>query len=89
MLWGPYASTYPAGKLTATYRIKIDSLAGNNDKVLTLDVRDNTTGAVLTSYDVYRSQFKASGLHQDFSLAFNNTTVTSLSSEPTITTTPL
>ncbi|MEK3865882.1 GxGYxYP domain-containing protein [Paenibacillus sp. FSL H7-0716] len=74
MLWGPYASTYPAGKLTATYRIKIDSLAGNNDKVLTLDVRDNTTGAVLTSYDVYRSQFKASGLHQDFSLAFNNTT---------------
>ncbi|PLT47020.1 hypothetical protein B8V81_1244 [Paenibacillus pasadenensis] len=72
MLWGPYATSYPEGPLTATYRIKIDSLAGNNDKVLTLDVRDNTTGKTLSSIDLHRSQFKASGLYQNFSLAFEH-----------------
>ncbi|WP_058304019.1 GxGYxYP domain-containing protein [Gorillibacterium timonense] len=72
MLWGGYSTANPAGGLTATFRINIDSLAGNNDKVLTLDVRDNTTGQVLKSSDVYRNQFKAAGLHQDFSLAFDN-----------------
>jgi hypothetical protein len=72
MLWGPYVTTFPPGQLTTTYRMKIDSITGNNDNVVTLDVRDNTTGQVLTSFDVYRNQFKANNTYQNFSLTYNN-----------------
>lgn len=72
MLWGPYVATFPAGQLTTTYKLKIDSISGVNDNVVTLDVRDNTTGLGLGSFDVYRNQFKANDTYQDFSLNFNN-----------------
>ncbi|WP_233261526.1 GxGYxYP domain-containing protein [Vitiosangium sp. GDMCC 1.1324] len=72
MLYGPYVTTFPAGQLTTTFKMKIDVITGNNDNVVTLDVRDATTGSVLTAFDVYRNQFKANGLYQDFSLTYNN-----------------
>jgi len=72
MLYGPYVATFPAGQLTTTYKMKIDVVTGNNDLIVTLDVRDATTGLVLTAFDVYRNQFKANGIYQDFSLTYNN-----------------
>ncbi|ATB27180.1 GxGYxYP domain-containing protein [Melittangium boletus] len=72
MLYGPYVTTFPAGQLTTTFKIKIDVVTGNNDPIVTLDVRDATTGVVLTAFDVYRHQFKANGLYQDFSLTYQN-----------------
>lgn len=72
MLWGPYVTSFPAGQLSTTFRMKIDSIAGNNDNVVTLDVRDNTTGLTLAAVDVYRNQFKANNTYQDFSLTYNN-----------------
>lgn len=73
MLRGPGVTTFPAGQLTTTFKVKIDSLGGNNDNVVTLDVKDATTGTVLTTFDVYRNQFKAAGAYQDFSLTYTNT----------------
>ncbi|MDC0707054.1 GxGYxYP family putative glycoside hydrolase [Stigmatella sp. ncwal1] len=78
MLYGPYVTSFPAGQLTTTFKMKIDAVTGTNDLVATLDVRDATTGTVLTAFDVYRSHFKAGGIYQDFSLTFNNTAGRSL-----------
>ncbi|EAU61743.1 GxGYxYP domain-containing protein, partial [Stigmatella aurantiaca] len=72
MLYGPYVTSFPAGQLTTTFKMKIDAVTGNNDHVVTLDVRDATTGIVLTTFDVYRSHFKAGGAYQDFSLTYLN-----------------
>lgn len=72
MLWGPYDTTFPAGPLTTTFKMKIDSIAGSNDNVVRLDVRDGTTGQDLAAFDVYRNQFKANDSYQDFSLSFTN-----------------
>ncbi|MCD9021538.1 GxGYxYP domain-containing protein [Cohnella silvisoli] len=72
MLWGPYVTTFPSGQLTTTFKVKIDSIAGNNDNVLRLDVRDGTTGLDLAAFDVYRNQFKANDVYQDFSLSYTN-----------------
>ncbi|WNG17530.1 hypothetical protein [Cystobacter fuscus] len=72
MLYGPYVTTFPAGPLSTTFKMKIDVNTGNNDHVVTLDIRDATTGLVLTSFDVYRHQFKAAGVYQDFSLTYEN-----------------
>lgn len=72
MLYGPYVTTFPAGQLTTTFKMKIDAITGTNDNVVTLDVRDATTGVILTTFDVYRNQFKAGGVYQDFSLTYNN-----------------
>jgi hypothetical protein len=74
MLYGPYVTTFPSGQLTTTFKIKVDLITGNNDNVVTLDVRDATTGAILSTFDVYRNQFKANNSYQDFSLTYNNTT---------------
>ncbi|WP_434384358.1 GxGYxYP domain-containing protein [Melittangium boletus] len=72
MLYGPYVTTFPAGQLTTTFKMKIDAIAGNNDPIVTLDVRDATTGQVLTAFDVTRHQFKAANAYQDFSLTYPN-----------------
>ncbi|RXZ77666.1 hypothetical protein EBB07_30110 [Paenibacillaceae bacterium] len=72
ILWGPYVTSLPAGPLTTTFKIKIDSIAGNNDNVIRLDVRDGSTGQDLASFDVYRNQFKANNKYQDFSLSYTN-----------------
>jgi hypothetical protein len=73
MLYGPYVTTFPAGPLSTTFKVKIDAVTGANDHVVTLDVRNATTSVVLTSFDVYRSHFKAANTYQDFSLAYQNT----------------
>ncbi|MCM3626089.1 hypothetical protein M3194_01750 [Paenibacillus glycanilyticus] len=78
MLSGNYDNTVPTGRHTATFKMKIDSVTGTNDNVVTLDVRNNTTGQTLASVDVYRNQFKKSNAYQDFSLAFNNPSGSSL-----------
>ncbi|SFT27699.1 GxGYxYP domain-containing protein [Paenibacillus sp. BC26] len=78
MLSGPFDTTVPVGTNTATFKMKIDSNTGTNDNVVTLDVRNNTTGAVLATYDVYRNHFKSSNTYQDFSLTFENPTGSSL-----------
>ncbi|MRN54695.1 GxGYxYP domain-containing protein [Paenibacillus monticola] len=72
MLWGPYVTTFPAGPLTTTFKMKIDSIVGANDKVIRLDVRDGTTGQDLAAFDIYRNQFKANDSYQDFSLSYTN-----------------
>ncbi|SEM51342.1 GxGYxYP domain-containing protein [Paenibacillus sp. OV219] len=78
MLWGPYDSSIPVGMNTATFKMKIDTNTGTNDNVVTVDVRDNATGAVLSTFDVYRNQFKSNNTYQDFSVSFNNPAGSSL-----------
>ncbi|WP_127493219.1 GxGYxYP domain-containing protein [Paenibacillus glycanilyticus] len=78
MLSGNADNTIPAGSNTATFKMKIDSNAGTNDNVVTLEVRDNATGHTLASVDVSRNQFKANNAYQDFNLSFNNPSGSSL-----------
>src|SRR5689334_25328145 len=47
MLFGPYDASLPAGGNTAHFRMKIDNNSADNAPQVTIDVRDNTTGAVL------------------------------------------
>lgn len=72
MLYGPYVTGFPTGQLTTSFKLKIDSITGTNDKVATLDIRNHSTGIIMNSVDIYRNQFKASNTYQDFSLTFDN-----------------
>jgi hypothetical protein len=71
MVYGPYTTGLPAGPNTARFRIKIDNNTADNAHQVTLDVRDNTTGAVLASQAITRQQFSAAGDWVTFSLPFS------------------
>ncbi len=71
MLYGPYATDIRPGRRLAAFRAMIDVTRGRNDVVLTLDVHDSASGRVLARRQLARSDFKASGIYQDFPLSFN------------------
>jgi hypothetical protein len=70
MVYGPYTTGLPAGDNTARFRLKIDNNTADNAHQVTLDVRDNTTGAVLASQQITRQQFAVAGDWVTFSLPF-------------------
>jgi MYXO-CTERM domain-containing protein len=71
MIYGPYVTTLPAGDNTAQFRLSIDDNTANNDDIVTLDVNDSTTGQVLASQVVTRTQFSVAGQYTNFSLPFS------------------
>ena len=73
MCYGPNTTQIPGGLNNAIFRIMIDIVAAPNDKVVTLDVYDNTSGTVLASVDVYRSEWVANSTYKDFRLNFTST----------------
>ena len=70
MVYGPYDTTLPVGPNTANYRLKIDNNTANNSAVVSIDVRDNTTGAILAAQTITRQQFSIAGDWVTFSLPF-------------------
>jgi hypothetical protein len=71
MVYGPYDTSLPVGPNTASFRLKIDNNTANNDTMVSLDVRDNTNGAILASRAVTRQQFTVAGDWVTFSLPFS------------------
>jgi MYXO-CTERM domain-containing protein len=70
MVYGPYTTGLPAGENTARFRLKIDNNTADNAHQVTIDVRDNVTGAVLASQMITRQQFTVAGDWVTFSLPF-------------------
>ena len=70
MIYGPYATSVPAGPNIAEFRMKIDNNTTNNDPVVDIDVRNATTGASLAFQTVTRQQFSIAGNYTSFRLPF-------------------
>ena len=71
MIFGPYDATIPAGPNVAEFRIKTDNNTANNDPIVDIDVRNATTGDVLASQTITRTQFLIAGDYVSFTLPFN------------------
>ncbi|WP_027094106.1 hypothetical protein [Cohnella thermotolerans] len=54
LVYGPYATDIPTGPNIAFYDLSIDNNTANNSVMVTVDVRDNTTGTVLATRDITR-----------------------------------
>jgi hypothetical protein len=70
MVYGPYTTGLPAGANTARFRLKIDNNTADNAHQVTIDVRDNSNGAILASQAITRQQFAVAGDWVTFSLPF-------------------
>jgi hypothetical protein len=73
LAYGPYATNTPNGERAANFRLKIDQRAGNNDKVLTIEVYDVNADRILTKREVRRNEFVQSNQYQSFTLDFTAT----------------
>lgn len=62
MVNGPYATDIPAGANQAYFDMIVDNNTANNDLIVTVDVRDNTTGEVLATRDITRQRMDEGGL---------------------------
>ncbi|MGS2761750.1 hypothetical protein [Sinomicrobium sp. M5D2P9] len=70
MIYGPYDTTLPAGPNVAEFRMKVDNNTANDDPIVDIDVRNATTGQVLASQTITRTQFPVAGNYTNFSLPF-------------------
>lgn len=70
MSYGPYTTSVAKGKMEANFIFLIDTISGNNDTVLYVDVYDGTTSSVLASRAITRNQFIAANTYQGFHLNF-------------------
>ncbi|TWI84017.1 GxGYxYP domain-containing protein [Chitinophaga japonensis] len=70
MIYGPYNNSIPAGPNVAEFRMKIDNNTANDDPVVDIDVRNATTGQVLASRTITRTQFPVASNYTNFTLPF-------------------
>jgi hypothetical protein len=70
MIFGPYDTTIPAGPNVAEFRMKTDNNTANNDPIVDIDVRNATTGDILASQTITRTQFPIAGDYVSFTLPF-------------------
>lgn len=70
MVYGPYDKNITSGPNIAEFRLMIDNITGNDDVIVSIDVRNTTTGTVLASQDLTRLQFTAANTYINFKLNF-------------------
>ena len=70
MIFGPYDTSIPAGPNVAEFRMKTDNNTANNDPIVDIDVRNATTGDILASQTITRTQFPIAGDYVSFTLPF-------------------
>lgn len=70
MCFGPYATEIGVGPRVARFTAMLDNVDADNEKILTFDVADSTTGKVLATGDVRRRNFRTAMTYQTFSLPF-------------------
>ena len=71
MSYGPYTTAVAAGNRTATFRLQLDNVVADNNRLLTIDVYDASTGKVLAKRELLRRDFSRAFDYKDFSLSFN------------------
>lgn len=70
--YGPYVKTIPTGRHLVAWRMRIDSLTGDNDVVATLDVTRNGGAETLAVRQIRRQDFAAANTWRDFFLLFSS-----------------
>lgn len=70
LVYGPYATDILSGKRTATFRMKIDNNSADNLGVARIEAYDATSGQILASRTITRTQFTATDTFQYFELPF-------------------
>lgn len=70
MCFGPYATEIGRGPRTAKFTAMLDNVTADDERILTFDVADATSGRVLASRDVTRRQFSRPFTYQEFALSF-------------------
>ncbi|MGS2739902.1 hypothetical protein [Sinomicrobium sp. M5D2P17] len=70
MIYGPYDTSLPGGPNVAEFRMKVDNNTANDDPIVDIDVRNATTGQVLASQTITRTQFPVAGNYTNFTLPF-------------------
>lgn len=65
MLFGPGASDIPAGRNQVKFKTMIDRVTGDNDRVLNLDIYDDTAGVVVAEKAVHRSEFQSADTYHN------------------------
>ena len=70
MMNGPNDKTITMGLNIAEFKMKIDNNTLNNDPVVDIDVRNATTGIVLATQTVTRTQFTTANSYVSFKLPF-------------------
>ena len=70
-LFGPYADYWEEGEYVASFRLKIDNVDADDERVLRLDVYDVTADEILIFKDVARSEFTTPSVYQDIDLPFD------------------
>lgn len=70
MCFGPYAREIGFGARVATFNLMLDNVVVQSPAILTIDVAEATTGAVLAKRDLFRSDFAAPMQYQGFPLQF-------------------
>lgn len=68
MLYGPYVADIPNGAHDVTFKAKIGSIAGADDRVALLDIYSPTLDQVVASKALLRSDFATAGVYEDFTL---------------------
>lgn len=71
MAYGPYTQAVASGSRAATFRLQLDNVTADNNRILTIDVYDATTGKVLAKREIKRKDFSKALTYQDFNLNFN------------------
>ncbi len=69
--YGPYTRDVAAGNRTATFRLQLDNVTADNNRILTIDVYDADTGKILAKRELKRRDFSRAFEYKDFSLNFN------------------
>jgi hypothetical protein len=70
MSYGPYTTAIRPGNRTATFRLMLDNVTADNNRILTLDVYDAASGRVLASRSLTRKQFSRAFQYQNFDVSF-------------------
>ncbi len=70
MIYGPNDKNVTAGPNYAEFRMMIDDNNMDNNVVVSLDIRNATTGVVLAAQNVTRQQFTTVGSYMNFKLDF-------------------
>jgi hypothetical protein len=68
--FGPYTTATPVDWCNLVFKLRINSLAGANDVVARIEVRDQTDNVVITWRDIRRADFKQANHYEFFIVPF-------------------
>lgn len=70
LCYGPYTTIISAGPRIASFRLMIDNNTADDDRVVTLDVYDASSGSLLAAHTIKRKEFTNPFRYQEFALSF-------------------